>query len=179
MNAQQYIQFLSSWCVEIPTGLFLLRRVSKEQFKSEFPELNYSMFVASSILRITMGYLFLGNVVVILAYAEGVVEIFYDVLALQFIQQLDDIVFALSKMDVLGKRMHRATMMPYFRAEFQKREKSTVLKRRIKVFLKAVYFLNLAGFLAVMIVISTRQINGHYQCKSITVRCECTYSFSC
>lgn len=51
--------------------------------------------------------------------AEDVLEIFYDVLALQFIQQLDDIAFSVSKLDVLGKRLQRATFTPYFRVEFQ------------------------------------------------------------
>jgi hypothetical protein len=43
--------------------------------------------------------------------ANNVLEIFYDVLALQFLQQLDDIAFTVSKMEVLGKRMYLATMV--------------------------------------------------------------------
>ena len=42
----------------------------------------------SSILRITIGYLFLLNVIIVLRQANVVIEIFYDVVALQFIQQL-------------------------------------------------------------------------------------------
>ena len=67
---------------EIPTGLFLLRRIPKAYLQREFPEISYSRFVGSCLMRITMGYLFLVNVIVILAYAEGVIDIFYDVLAL-------------------------------------------------------------------------------------------------
>lgn len=44
-----------------------------------------------------MGYLFLINVIIILVQADDVIAIFYDVLALQFIQQLDDIGFGISK----------------------------------------------------------------------------------
>lgn len=40
-------------------------------------------------------------------------EIFYDVLALQFLQQLDDIAFNISKIEVLGKRMYLATMVSW------------------------------------------------------------------
>ena len=58
-----------------------------------------------------MGYLFLTNVVLILVQAENVLEIFYDVLALQFLQQLDDIAFTISKMEVLGKRLYLATVV--------------------------------------------------------------------
>ena len=73
---------------EIPTGLYLLRRISKPYLESKFPEVQYPRFVMSSILRITIGYLFLINVILVLIQADVVIEIFYDVLALQFIQQL-------------------------------------------------------------------------------------------
>ena len=53
------------------------------------------------------------NVFVILIQANNVLEIFYDVLALQFLQQLDDIAFTVSKMEVLGKRMYLATMVSW------------------------------------------------------------------
>jgi len=115
-----------------------------------------------------MGYLFLVNVMIILAQADGVVEIFYDVLALQFIQQLDDIAFALSRMDVLGMRMCRATTTRYFHVDF-KRDQSSMRKRRIQMFLKGVYFVNLLAFLTAMIWITMRQMSGYYQCESITV----------
>ena len=65
---------------ELPTGLYLLRRISRPYLASKFPEIKYSSFVCSCILRITMGYLFLINVVIILTQASGVVDIFYDVL---------------------------------------------------------------------------------------------------
>lgn len=51
----------------------------------------------AAILRIFSGYFFLVNVFVILIQADGVIEIFYDVLALQFVQQLDDIAFNLGE----------------------------------------------------------------------------------
>ena len=67
---------------EIPTGLYLLRRIPKAYLKREFPNISYSMFVGSCLMRITMGYLFLFNVMMILIHADGVLDIFYDVLAL-------------------------------------------------------------------------------------------------
>ena len=74
---------------EIPTGLYLLRRIPKQYFMSKFPELQYSRFVCSCVLRIFMGYLFLLNVFLILIQANNVLEIFFDFIALQFLQQLD------------------------------------------------------------------------------------------
>jgi len=119
-----------------------------------------------------MGYLFLVNVLVVLIQADTVIEIFYDVLALQFIQKLDDIGFSVSKMEVLGKRLQRATTTPYFHVNFQKEKESLGLKWRVRMFLKAVCFINLAMFLDAMIALSTRQTSGHYQCESVSVKCK-------
>ena len=117
-----------------------------------------------------MGYLFLVNVIVILMQSRAVIEIFYDVLALQFVQQLDDIAFRMAKMDVFGKRMLHAAISPYFHTQLKKQKESNL--RRVKVFLKATYFINLAGFLSAMLVVSVRQSRGYYQCGSLTVLLE-------
>lgn len=98
---------------EIPTAVFLLKRISKPLLKSKFPEISYWRFVASSILRFSLGYLFLINVYAIVIRASSVLEIFYDVLALQFLQQLDDIAFGVAKIEVLGKRLYLATMVSW------------------------------------------------------------------
>eukprot|EP00984_Skeletonema_dohrnii_P028459 scaffold18452_cov71-Skeletonema_dohrnii-CCMP3373.AAC.1 len=143
---------------EIPTALFLLKRISKPILHSKYPDICYWKFVGSCILRFSMGYLFLANVVAILVLAEDVLEIFYDVLALQFLQQLDDIAFSVSKIEVLGKTMYLATMVsqmedcsttPYFTTGF-KRQKTRF----------------------VMSYVSIKQIRGDYQCPSYTVGSE-------
>eukprot|EP00984_Skeletonema_dohrnii_P027544 scaffold17096_cov84-Skeletonema_dohrnii-CCMP3373.AAC.3 len=124
VRAAQYIGILIALLMEeeIPTALFLLKRISKPILHSKFPELCYWKFVGSCILRFSMGYLFLANVVVILVKAEDVLEIFYDVLALQFLQQLDDIAFSVSKIEVLGKTIYLATMTPYFTTGFKRQK---------------------------------------------------------
>ena len=154
---------------EIPTGLYLLRRISKPYLKRVFPEISYSRFVLSNVLRILMGYLFLVNVVIILIQANEVLAIFYDVLALQFIQDLDDIAFELSKMRVLGRRMQAATMAGYFEEEFEKQRDGLSLKWKMKFALKAIYFFNLAAFLGAMITVSTMQLGGKFHAQSVTL----------
>ena len=179
--------------IEIPTGLYLLRNYSKSFLNHKFPELDYNKFVLSALLRIASGYLFLINVIVVLVQADQVIVIFYDVLALQvsyphsidtflfglpdtsltfplqFIQKLDDIAFSVSKMDVLGKRLQRATMAKYFHMRCIREKDKLGLKHRTRLALKTLYFVNLAVSLSAMIVVSGRQISGHYQCNSITV----------
>lgn len=129
---------------------------------------SYTRFVISSLVRITSGYLFLVNVLVVLIQAKEVIIIFYDILALQFIQKLDDVGFAVSKMGVLGKHVERATMQPCLNITFN-REKDGHLKRRTRIFLKALYGVNFILFMFVMISISLKQTSGYYQCKSITM----------
>ena len=61
----------------------------EQYFESKFTELKYSKFVCSCLLRILIGYLFLVNILLVLVQARDVLSIFYDLLALQFVQQLD------------------------------------------------------------------------------------------
>jgi len=150
---------------EIPTGLYLLREIQKPVFRAKFPELHYRKFVASALLRVANGYFFLLNVFVILIQARDVIEIFYDVLALQFVQQLDDIAFSLSKIDVLGRRMLRACSAPVFEAEFERGRSSC---SKMKAFLKVLYFINLDVLVVGMIVVSYRQMTGYYQCQQLS-----------
>ena len=89
------------------------------------------------------------------------------VLALQFISELDDIGFSLAKIDVLGRRLKFACTARLFQCEFEKSKFRR--SKKASIFLKSLYFLNLAGFLAGMIVISVRQENGYYQCNEISV----------
>ena len=88
-------------------------------------------------------------------------------LALQFISELDDIAFALAKMDVLGRRLQRACTARLYQTEFEKQQFGR--SKRASMFLKAVYFINLVLFLAFMSLISGRQNDGYYQCSEITV----------
>ena len=119
---------------EIPTGLYLLRRIPKTYFKSKFPELCYSKFVAAAILRIFLGYLFLVNVLFLLMMSDNVIDIFFDFIALQFLQQLDDISFNLARMGVFSKSLRVATTSKYFRTEFR-RQTSVKRSKRIGFFL--------------------------------------------
>jgi hypothetical protein len=153
---------------EIPTALFLLRTIPRQYFKSKLPELKYEKFVCSCLLRIVSGYLFLLNVLLILVQASDVLEIFYDVLALQFLQQLDDIAFSLARMSVLSKSMKEATNKKYFKVEFNKSKLGQ--SKKISAFLKGVYFLNLVGLLTGMVTVTMRQRVGHYTCNDITVK---------
>ena len=80
-------------------------------------------------------------------------------------QQLDDIAFGLSKMEVLGQRMKTACTAPAFSVEFEKAKHHC---RKQDALLKSIYFLNFGCFLAGLIVVSIRQSNGTLFCDSVT-----------
>ena len=101
----------------------------------------------------------------VLIQASEVLAIFYDVMALQFVQQIDDVAFQLSTLDMLGKLLYRATTAKSYRAQFNKEKGG----KRMRIFLKAVYFVNLAAFLSCMAVVSVRQDSGYYTCDEVTV----------
>jgi len=81
------------------------------------------------------------------------------------VQQLDDIAFGLSKMEVLGQRMKNACTAPAFSVEFEKVKHHC---RKQDALLKSIYFLNIGCFLAGLIVVSIRQSNGTLFCDSVT-----------
>lgn len=145
----------------------MLRMIPKSSFKKKFPNKSYARFVGAALLRLALGYIFLINVLVILLKADSVLDIFYDVLALQFISELDDIAFSLCKLDVLGRRLQRACTQRLFQTEFEKQKFSKT--KLASVLLKSVYVLNIAAFLTIMIIFSERQRNGYYQCSKIDV----------
>ena len=53
--------------------------------------------LVSSILRLVVGYLFLSSLFLNIAQNSDVIAIFYDVLALEFVENIDDTTFALGK----------------------------------------------------------------------------------
>lgn len=71
-------------------------------------------------------------------------------------------------MEVLGIRMQKATMTPYFHTTFQREKGDLGLKWKTRTLLKTLYFINLAVFIAAIVIITGRQVSGYYQCESIT-----------
>jgi hypothetical protein len=178
VRVSQYLAILIAMMMEseIPTGLMLLRNISSQSFHAKLTKSrSYSRFVASAILRITLGYLFLINVFVVLIQAKEVLEIFYNILALEFLIQLDDISFVLSKMDVLGKHMRLACTSRIYHVEFDKVKHHNRggggggASRYTGLCLKSVYFANIVVSLMLLTYITIGQRNGYFQCRIITI----------
>lgn len=71
-------------------------------------------------------------------------------------------------MNVLGKRIEKASTKKCYRAEFKKQKGW----KKMRVFLKLVYFINFACLLVGLLIVTLRQETGYYYCKSVTVQFE-------
>lgn len=65
--------------------------------------------IISSIFRLIVGYLFLSSLFINIAQNNDVIEIFYDVLALEFVENIDDTTFALGESPLLSLESISAT----------------------------------------------------------------------
>mmetsp|Transcript_15754 Transcript_15754/g.33903 ORF Transcript_15754/g.33903 Transcript_15754/m.33903 type:complete len:654 (+) Transcript_15754:159-2120(+) len=155
---------------ETPESLYLLRMITENTLHNKAPDLKFGRFVFCACVRIITGYLFYFNMFVVVAQATGVIDIFYDVLALQFLLQVDKIAFRLAKWDVFGKLMKRASTRKCFRAEFEKLP--YVRRKRMTIFVKLLYGFNFLILMVGMTAVARKQRRGDYHCDSITVRIE-------
>ena len=152
---------------EVPSALFMLRQIPRTSLRETTPQIKYGKFVFAAIVRLGMGYFFLINMFLVVVQAKTVLDIFYDVIALQFLQQLDDICFALAKMDVFGKRMKRATTRKCFSVEYAKLPFAR--RKKLSVFVKALYMINLGILLVGMGVINVEQNRGDFYCAQLSM----------
>mmetsp|Transcript_7622 Transcript_7622/g.16602 ORF Transcript_7622/g.16602 Transcript_7622/m.16602 type:complete len:508 (+) Transcript_7622:542-2065(+) len=150
---------------EIPTSSYLLRMIPRSAV--EGLGLSYGKFVFSATMRLFIGYLFLINVFLTVVQSDRVLDMFYDMLALNFVAVVDDIAFQLAKVDVMGKHIRNATSSTYFHIEFQKRP--FFFRRKMTIFTKLIYVFNLVLFLGGVLAIGVMQRDGYFQCKSVTV----------
>lgn len=184
---------------ETPTGILFLRTLSRKSFEgTNLPPHAYTRFVTVCLFRMVMGYLFLFNLFITLVQAESVITIFFDVLALEFVQKLDDNAFILSQKDILGVRLRDAAAfsaglkftkrremskhgMPKDRKAIgtnddlgdvsQCRDEASARHKKdhYHFLLRAVYSLNLLLLIAGVTTIGVKQDKGKFQCPTITV----------
>lgn len=69
-----------------------------EQVNSLYGGPKYYMMnniVFSSLLHLSVGYMFLVCLFLVIIQAESVIQIFFDDLALEFVERIDDVIYAL------------------------------------------------------------------------------------
>jgi len=94
-------------------------------------------------------------------------DMFYDMLALNFVAMLDDISFRLAQLDILGKRLRNATTTACFRTEFER--KPYAFRKKMTNLTKFIFMFNFLLLVACVTAIGIYQQSGHYQCHSLSV----------
>ena len=122
---------------------------------------------------------------------SDVIEVFYDILALEFVENIDDTTFALAKRGFFGKSMLMATNRKYHlqmadrrRSVFQSTTSGSVNERRlsftgliasnnrVNYLIRFIYFFNVAVVLIGLGYITRVQDNGAYRAGTIQVQFE-------
>ncbi len=88
--------FMAKTTEEIPLGLEILGK-GVEQELSGSTKFSMKRILLSSFLRLAVGYLFLSCLFLVVVQESTVLGIFFDVLALEFVENIDDVLFALFK----------------------------------------------------------------------------------
>jgi hypothetical protein len=80
---------------EIPQGLEIIGK-GVEQSLSRCTRFSMKRILLPALLRLCVGYMFLVNLFVAVAQSSSVINMFYDILALEFVENIDDVIFGLS-----------------------------------------------------------------------------------
>jgi hypothetical protein len=104
--------FIQNDTTEIPTGLELIGK-GVEQEVTGGTNVRMRKIVFSSLLRLVLGYLFLLSLFLVVIQESTVLGIFFDVLALEFVENIDDAIFVLSKRGELVRHVaHLPLIVP-------------------------------------------------------------------
>ena len=87
---------------EIPQALEIVG-MAFQQKASAKDRISFKRIIFSSCMRFLLGYSFLCSVFVVIVQVTDVLSMFMNILALQFVQSLDDIVYELAKRGFLGR----------------------------------------------------------------------------
>jgi hypothetical protein len=94
---------------EIPTSLEIIGKGMEQVPSATGGLLSMPRILFSSILRILVGILFFITMFCCVIQSTSVLEIFFNVLALEFVENIDDAIFALSRRGFFGRPLLMAT----------------------------------------------------------------------
>jgi hypothetical protein len=153
----------------------LIRDVTRGRMSFMTNELSFAIngerlknrrIIIVSLLRICVGYLFLLTLFINVAQNDDVIQIFYDLLALEFVENIDNMAYALGKRGFFGMTIMLSTR--------KCRQKIGVSGRGVASgewpyrVARLVYFVNAALIVIGMAIITRNQNRGLYRCQSLT-----------
>merc|ERR1712176_532388 len=94
---------------EVPQALQLIANGARHVLLLNGKKRVHKRVIVTSILRLVVGYLFLASLFVNIAQNSDAIGIFYDVLALEFVEKIDDTAYVLAKRGFFGRTLLLAT----------------------------------------------------------------------
>ena len=141
VRVAQYLMLLVGVLMEheIPDGLEMIGK-GMEQILSGDHVLSMRKILLSSLLRLCMGYMFLLTLFVAVAQSDNVLDLFFNVLALEFVENIDTVIFALSRRGFFGRTLRKVADRPRFIVTGRE---TYLLRRYTKRFIRITYAINI------------------------------------
>ena len=141
VRVAQYLMLLVGVLMEheIPDGLEMIGK-GMEQILSGDHVLSMRKILLSSLLRLCMGYMFLLTLFVAVAQSDNVLDLFFNVLALEFVENIDTVIFALSRRGFFGRTLRKVADRPRFIVTGRE---TYLLRRYTKRLIRITYAINL------------------------------------
>lgn len=152
---------------EIPQGLELIAISVYGKFLHRNSAV-YKRVLASSFLRLVIGYLYLTALFVTVAQSGDVLTCFFDVLALQFVESIDDVAYSLAQRGFYGSGIMKVCQKKH-NLQTVNNDKGISSNSKAHHFARFIYYMNAVVLIAGLVVISVKQHHGGYRCKTLMV----------
>eukprot|EP00984_Skeletonema_dohrnii_P010533 scaffold4109_cov101-Skeletonema_dohrnii-CCMP3373.AAC.2 len=153
---------------EIPTGLELIG-MGLEQKKDGDKHYSMSRIFFSSLLRISIGMMFLTCLFFVVIQESNVLDIFFDVLALEFVESIDDVIYELCRRGFFSRRLKIAANQDNV-IQCSDSADARRIRKWSKRVIRFVYFSVMFIMCAGLSIITYKQPTGEYGCTSIVVQ---------
>ena len=109
VHATRYIAMLVAVLneSEVPQALELIGKAFQQKASAK-DRISFKRILFSSCMRFLLGYTFLCSVFIVIVQVTDVLSMFMNILALQFVESIDDIVYELAKRGFLGRDLLKA-----------------------------------------------------------------------
>jgi hypothetical protein len=160
-----YLMILTPVDDEIPTGLELIGKALEQKREGDkvFP---LSKIIFSSILRISIGAMFLTCLFFVLVQENNVLDIFFDMIALEFVESIDDVIYQLCRRGFFSRRLKVAANQGHV-LKCSSSRNARRIRKWSKRFIRAIYFSSAIAMVIGLSYITHEQMLGAYGCRSL------------
>jgi hypothetical protein len=143
VRVAQYLMLLIGVLMEheIPDGLEMIGKGMEQLLSDDHHVLSMRKILLSSLLRLCMGYMFLLTLFVAVVQSDNVLDLFFNVLALEFVENIDTVIFALSRRGFFGRTLRKVANKPRFIVTGRE---TYLLRRYTKRLIKITYAINIS-----------------------------------